>query len=189
MSQRCLAAASVPQHSDSLQDLGAAGVRAELSHEERARLVTSRTVQPEAYSLYLKGRYYAKILTEEGQHRAIRYFQDSIQVDPHYASAHAGIAECFIELAYFFGMEPKKAFAEAEAAAVNAVALDEELAEGHAALSLLRLLNDWDWRAAEAESDRAIALAPGDPYVYWRRGAATRRWRRIVMRRCWTPSP
>jgi len=152
----------------------AAGVRAELSHKEKARLTTSRTVEPEAYSLYLKGRYYAKTLTEEGQRRAMRYFQDSIQVDPHYASAHAGIAECFIELAYFFGMEPKKAFAEAEAAAVNAVALDEELAEGHAALSLLRLLNDWDWRAADKESNRAIALAPGDPYVYWRRGICLR---------------
>jgi TolB-like protein/Flp pilus assembly protein TadD len=152
----------------------AAGVRAELSHDERVRLASLRTVHPEAYSLYLKGRYYARILTEAGQRKAIRYFQDSIQSDPHYASAYAGIAECFIELAYFFGMEPKKAFAEAEAAAVKAVALDEKLAEGHAALGLLRLLNDWDWRAADAESRLAIELTPGDAYVYWRRGVCLR---------------
>ena len=61
----------------------AAGVRAELSHDERARLTTLRTVHPQAYSLYLKGRYNARILTEDGQRKAIRYFRDSIQSDPH----------------------------------------------------------------------------------------------------------
>jgi adenylate cyclase len=150
------------------------GLRAELSQDERAQLSGIRTVHPEAFSLYLKGRYCARILTEEGQHKAIRYFRDSIKSDPDYASAHAGIAECFIELAYFFGMEPKQAFREAEAAAVKAVALDEKLAEGHAALGLLRLLNDWDWHAADRESGRAIELAPGDAYVYWRRGVFLR---------------
>lgn len=151
-----------------------ASVRAELSQDERARLTTSRTVHPEAYSLYLKGRYNARILTQEGQHKALRYFRESITADPHHASAYAGIAECFIELAYFFGMEPKQAFAQAEAAAVKAVALDENLAEGHASLGLLRLLNDWDWLQADAESHRAIALAPGDAYVYWKRGICLR---------------
>ncbi len=158
----------------------AAGLRAELSQDEKVRLTTLRTVHPQAYSLYLKGRYNARVLTEEGQRKAIRYFQDSIQFDPHdasayyYASAYAGIAECFIELAYFFGMEPKKAFAEAAMAAVKAVTLDATLAEGHAALGLLRLLNDWDWGAADAESRRAIQLAPDDAYVHWRRGVCLR---------------
>jgi adenylate cyclase len=152
----------------------AAGVRAELRQEHKARRSVSRTVHPEAYSLYLKGRYFARVLTEEGQRKAIHHFQESIQNDSCYAPAYAGLAECLIELAYFFGMDPKRAFAEAEPAAVRAVALDEDLAEGHAALGLLRLLNDWDWRAADAESRRAIELAPGDPYVYWKRGVYLR---------------
>jgi adenylate cyclase len=157
-----------------------AGLRAELSQDERARLTTLRTVNPQAYLLYLKGRYNARILTEEGQRKAIRYFQDSIRFDPHdastyhYASAYAGIAECFIELAYFFGMEPKQAFSEAETAAVKAVTLDPTLAQGHAALGLLRLLNEWDWLAADDESRRALELAPEDPYVYWKRGVCLR---------------
>jgi tetratricopeptide (TPR) repeat protein len=71
-------------------------------------------------------------------------------------------------------MDPKKAFAEAKAAALKAVALDEEFAEGHAALGLLRLLDDWDWEAADAETRRAIELAPGNPYVYWKRGVFLR---------------
>jgi adenylate cyclase len=152
----------------------AAQVRGELNQGEAAHVCVSRTVHPEAYSLYLKGRYFARHLTDAGQRKAIRYFRQSIETDPEYAASYAGLAECFIELAYFFGMEPKKAFGEAEPAAVKAVELDDTLAEGHAVLSLLRLLNDWDWRAADAESRRAIELAPGDAYVYWKRGVYLR---------------
>ena len=152
----------------------AAGIRAELSGDEKARLSVSRKVSPEAYSLYLKGRYFSRVLTEEAQRKAIQHFQRSIQADPEYAPAYAGLAECLIELAYFFGMEPKKAFAEAKPAALKAVALDNEFAEGHAALGLLRLLDDWDWQAADVETQRAIELAPGNPYVYWKRGVFLR---------------
>lgn len=152
----------------------AAAICMEVSHEEQARLAVSRRVHPQAYSLYLNGRYFARQPTEEGQRKAIRYFRESLQIDSAYAAAYAGLAECLIELAYFFGMEPKKAFAEAEPAAVKAVELDQNLAEGHAVLSLLRLLNGWDWAAAEAESRRAIELAPGDAYVYWKRGVYLR---------------
>jgi adenylate cyclase len=152
----------------------AAGIRAQLSRDEKSRLTVSRKVSPEAYSLYLKGRYFARILTEEGQRKAILHFQKSIQCDPDYAPAYAGLAECLIELAYFFGMNPKDAFAEAKPAALKAVALDEEFAEGHAALGLLRLLDDWDWQTADSETQRAIELAPGNPYVYWKRGVFLR---------------
>jgi TolB-like protein/Flp pilus assembly protein TadD len=151
-----------------------AAIRAEVSQEEKDRLCASRAVRPEAYSLYLKGRYYARILTEHGQRRAIRYFRESIRTDPQHASAHAGIAVCCIELARFFAIEPKTAFGEAETAAVTAVTLDDSLAEGHAALSLLRLFKDRDWEAANAGSQRAIALAPGDAYAYRTRGVCLR---------------
>jgi len=152
----------------------ASGICAHLSRGEKARLTIRRKVSPEAYSLYLKGRYFTRILTEEAQRKAILHFQKSIQCDPDYAPAYAGLAECLIELAYFFGMNPKKAFAEAKPAALKAVSLDNEFAEGHAALGLLRLLDDWDWEAADAETARAIELAPGNPYVFWKRGVFLR---------------
>jgi TolB-like protein/tetratricopeptide (TPR) repeat protein len=152
----------------------ATAVRGELSSDEEARLTVSHVAHPEAYSLYLKGRYFARQLTSEGQRRAARYFRESIQADPEYAAPYAGFAECFVEMAYFFGMEPKKAFGEAEPAALKSVELDKSLAEGHAVLSLLRLLNDWDWSAADTESRLAIELAPGDAYVYWKRGVYLR---------------
>jgi len=154
----------------------ASEIRTELSKSEKRPLTVSRKISPEAHSLYLylKGRNFARILTQEGQRKAIQHFQLSVQSGPEYAPAYAGLAECLIELAYFFGMDPKKAFAEAKTAALKAVALDEEFAEGHAALGLLRLLDDWDWEAADAETRRAIELAPGNPYVYWKRGVFLR---------------
>lgn len=152
----------------------AAGICTQLSREEKTRLTVSRKVDPDAYSLYLKARYFARVLTEDGQRKAILHFQRSIQCDPDYAPAFAGLAECLIELAYFFGMNPKKAFGQAKHAALSAVSLDEGCAEGHAALGLLRLLDDWDWRSADEETLRAIELAPGNPYVYWKRGVFLR---------------
>jgi adenylate cyclase len=152
----------------------AGGIQAEVSGDEKTRLMPCRKVNVEAYSQYLKARYFSRILTEEGQRKAIQHFQRSIQVDPEYAAAYAGLAECLIELAYFFGMDPRKAFADAKPAALKAVALDDEFAEGHAALGLLRLLDDWDWQAADVETRRAIELAPGNAYVYWKRGVFLR---------------
>jgi TolB-like protein/Flp pilus assembly protein TadD len=152
----------------------ATAVRGELSSDEQARFAISRTVAPEAHSLYLKGRYLARQLTAEAQRKALGYYQDSIAADPTYAAAYAGLAECYVEMAYFFGMEPKKAFGQAKPAALKAVELDSSLAEGHAVLSTVSLLNDWDWAAADEASLLAIELAPGDACVHWRRGVYLR---------------
>ncbi|HEV2116302.1 MAG TPA: winged helix-turn-helix domain-containing protein, partial [Terriglobales bacterium] len=59
----------------------AGAIRAQVSRAEKTRLAVSRKVSPEAYSLYLKGRYFARVLTEEGQRRAMLHFQKSIQRD------------------------------------------------------------------------------------------------------------
>jgi Flp pilus assembly protein TadD len=67
-------------------------------------------------------------------------------------------------------MVPKEAFSCAKVAAERAVDLEETLADGHAVLGLLRLLDDWDSSAADAEFRRAVELAPGDAYVHWKRG-------------------
>ena len=152
----------------------AKAVRGGLSADEEARMAVSRAVRPGAHALYLKGRYFARQLTADAQRKAIAYFQQSIESDPQYAAPHAGLAECYVEMAYFFGMEPRKAFAFAEPAARRSVELDGNLAEGHAVLSLLRLLNGWNWSAADNESRLATDLAPGDAYVYWKRGVYLR---------------
>jgi tetratricopeptide (TPR) repeat protein len=152
----------------------AVALRGTLSTDEQALFHIQRKVQPDAHALYLKGRYMARQLTADAQRRALTYFRESIQTDPAYPATYAGLADCYVQIAYFFGMEPKKAFGEAQPLAMRAVELDHQLAEGHAVLSVLRLLNDWDWVAADEESRLAIDLAPGDANVYWRRGICLR---------------
>jgi TolB-like protein/Tfp pilus assembly protein PilF len=148
----------------------ATAVQVTLNEDEELRLTTPQEVDPDAYLHYLKGRYLMRNMTEDGQRQAIRSFEQSIQIDSEFAAPYAGIAECYTALAYFFGMVPKEAFANARAAAATAVRLDEGLAEGHAILGLLCLLDDWDWESADAECSRAVQLAPGDAYVHWKRG-------------------
>ncbi len=86
----------------------AKAVRGELSSDEEARLALLRTARPEAHSLYLKGRYFARNLTGGGQRRALQYFREAVQADPDYAAAYAGLAECYVELAYFSAWSRKK---------------------------------------------------------------------------------
>ena len=152
----------------------AVALRGGLSTDEQALFHAPRKARPESHSLYLKGRYLARQLTAEAQQRALTYFRESIAADPEYPSPYAGLADCYVQMAYFFGMEPKKAFGAAQPPAMRAVQLDDRLAEGHAVLSVLRLLNDWDWAGADEESRRAIELAPGDANVYWKRGICLR---------------
>jgi TolB-like protein/tetratricopeptide (TPR) repeat protein len=148
----------------------ATAVQVTLTKDEEFRLTTTRTVNPAAYLHHLKGRYVMRNMTEADQLSAIESFNQAIDIDPEFAAPYAGIAECYTSLAYYFGMVPKDAFARARAAAARAVQLDDDLAEGHAILGLLRLLDEWDWKGADAACSRAAQLAPGDSYVHWKRG-------------------
>ncbi len=117
------------------------------------------TNDPEAYNLYLKGRYFWNRRSVEACQKAIGYFQDAIARDPGYALAWAGLADSYIN-------RSKDEMALSREAAERAVALDETLAEGHAALARAVVYHDWDWRTAEREFRRAIELNPGYPETY-----------------------
>jgi tetratricopeptide (TPR) repeat protein len=89
-------------------------------------------------------------------------FQKAIENDPAYALAYSGLADCYSILATYTVLPTKDTYARAKAAAVAAVAFDEELAEGHASLGFIRAYWDLDWPAAEREFQRAIELKPDD---------------------------
>jgi TolB-like protein/Flp pilus assembly protein TadD len=148
----------------------AIAVQVTLTKDEEFRLAATRSVNPTAYLHHLKGRYLMRNMTEADQLSAIESFNQAIEMDREFAAPYAGIAECYTSLAYYFGMVPKDAFARARVAAATAVRLDDNLAEGHAILGLLRLLDEWDWKGADAACSRAAQLAPGDAYVHWKRG-------------------
>jgi serine/threonine protein kinase/Tfp pilus assembly protein PilF len=140
-----------------------------LTDGERARLSRRPTESREAYHLYLKAMYWAQKWTPEGIRKGIEYSRQAIETDPVYAGAYVGLAYLFSVIGVFGSLSPMEAFPKAKAAAVRALEIDPSLAEAHAVLAFVRLVNDWDWPGAEAESRRALELAPhlpGGHYVY-----------------------
>ena len=121
-----------------------------LTGEEQRRLTKHYTENAEAYQLYLNGRFYWEKRTPEGLKRAIEYFEQAIERDPNYALAYAGLADSYALLGVFH-LPPKEAFPKAKEAALNALRIDDRLAEAHAALGHIKVQYEYDWAGAEKE--------------------------------------
>jgi TolB-like protein/Flp pilus assembly protein TadD/predicted Ser/Thr protein kinase len=144
-------------------------LRLRLTGDEEKRLAKSYTANPEAYQLYLKGRYWWNKRTEEGFNKGIEYFQQAIEKDPTYALAYSGLADCYSLLSDYGLVAPKEAYPRAKEAALKALQLDETLAEAHASLGYVKTTYDWDWSGAEREFQRAIELNPAHAGAHlWR---------------------
>ena len=125
-------------------------------------LVTSKTSESEAYSLYLEGRYLWNKRPGDVVWQAIDRFERAISIDPGFAPAHAALASVYGTLgAWEYGiLPPAEALAKAKAAARRALELDPQLAAGHTAVGYTALHFDWNADRACREFDQAIALNP-----------------------------
>ncbi|MDA1277519.1 MAG: protein kinase, partial [Verrucomicrobia bacterium] len=137
-------------------------LRLHLTGEEETRVVKSHTASPEAYQLYLQGRYWSNKSTEEGFRKGVDYFQQAITKDPAYALAYSGLAACQTDLANFVLVHPREGFSRAREAALKALELDDTVSEALAVLGWIKAVQDWDWSGAEQELQRAIELNPND---------------------------
>jgi TolB-like protein/DNA-binding winged helix-turn-helix (wHTH) protein/Tfp pilus assembly protein PilF len=115
---------------------------------------------PDSYDAYLRGCYLRNKWSREDLEKGVRYFEQAVEKDPDFALAHAALAEAWRYLQFFGGARPQDARSKAKNAALKAVALDDGLAEAHAALASARFWFDWDWQGAEQEFKRALALNP-----------------------------
>ncbi len=138
-------------------------IRTRLNRPEDAGLKNSRTVNPEAYEAYLKGRYFWNKRTADGLTKAVDYFNVALQKDPAYAPAYAGLADSYALMGdWEYGvLAPKEAFPKAKAAAAKALELDDTLGEAHTSLAFCLDVFDWAWDSAGREFKRAIELNPG----------------------------
>jgi len=139
-------------------------IQIKLTPEEHARLSTSHPVDPEAYQLYIKGRYFWVKRNRESFDRAMDYFQKAIDRDPGYAAPYSGLADCYVLFGSSFdvgGLAPNEVQPKAKAAALKALKLDSSLSDAHNSLAYVKLNYDWDWPAAEAEFKRSLQLNPG----------------------------
>lgn len=134
-----------------------------LTPDAQARLASARSVRPESYQDYLRGRYFWNRRTEAALKQALGYFQRAIAADPDDARAYSGLADCYSSLgasSIVGGLPPRQAMPEAKAAALKALQIDDTLAEAHTSLANVHLLYDWDLAASEKEFRRALELDP-----------------------------
>ena len=135
-------------------------LKVKLLGEEDAPLVKEATKNFEAYTHYLKGRYYWNKRTQTGLLKGINHFDSAVDEDGTFAHAYAGLADSHNILGFYDFVPPREAFPQAKAAALKALEMDEGLAEAHAALGYELLYHDWDFAAAERSLRRAMELNP-----------------------------
>jgi TolB-like protein/DNA-binding winged helix-turn-helix (wHTH) protein/Tfp pilus assembly protein PilF len=140
-------------------------IRVKLTPEEQKLLGNPRSVDPKAHDDYLKGRYLCNRDTRGPTDKGIQYFQQAIEEDRNDPLAYAGLADCYVHLAWggdiFAGdLSPQEIMPKARDAAQKALQLDESLADAHTTLADVEMILDWNWSSAEREFKRAIELNP-----------------------------
>jgi TolB-like protein/DNA-binding winged helix-turn-helix (wHTH) protein/tetratricopeptide (TPR) repeat protein len=124
------------------------------------------TKHPEAYARYMKAEFFASMRTQNSLAKAIDLLNQAILIDPRYARAYAALADCYQLQGFYQFAPPSEAYPRAKAAALQALSMDNTLAEAH--VSLLSTLTDydWDWQGAEREFRAAIAIDPNYAVAY-----------------------
>ena len=135
------------------------------SPADQLQMVKGSTANPEAYQLYLKGKYHTSKFTKDEFRKGIDYFNQAIAKDPNYGSPYGGLAYYYI-LQDDWYLPPNESASRAKAAAQRALAIDDSNADAHFALALEMHWYEWDWVAAEREFKRAIALNPNYADAY-----------------------
>jgi TolB-like protein/Tfp pilus assembly protein PilF len=135
-------------------------LKTKLSGANEAKVTKNYTANPEAYKLYLKGRFYWNKRTAESLKQAVEFYKQAIEIDPKYALAYSGLAESYVLFPQFSISLPKDSLPQAKAAALRALELDDSLAEAHTALGEYLNYFEWDRAGAEKEFRRAIELNP-----------------------------
>ncbi|MCK4962183.1 MAG: protein kinase, partial [Anaerolineales bacterium] len=137
-------------------------IQVKLLPAEQTRLASAQVVNPEAYDAYLKGSYHWKKLTPAGCDTAQRYFELALENDPSYAPAYEGLAWVWAVRQQMGIIPPREAGPNSRAAALQAIALDDNSAGAHVALAVVKTWTDWDWVGAQKAWQRALELNPND---------------------------
>jgi TolB-like protein/Tfp pilus assembly protein PilF len=136
-------------------------LRSKLSGSEKQQVAKQGTQNPEAYQLYVKGRYYWNKRTGADIKTAISNFNQAIEKDPGYALAYSGLADAYAVLSGY-GSDPNDVTPKSNAAAKRALELDPTLARPHAVLGINKMQYSWDFSGGEAEFRKALELDPSD---------------------------
>ena len=130
-------------------------LRSQLSAAEQQNLRKGSTDNPEAYQLYLKGKYYTNKLSKDGFARGLDYFNQAIAIDPNYGLAYNGLAYNYINQDDWF-IRPNEAGPKARDAANRALAIDESDADAHVSRAIVAHWYEWDWLPRNVSSNAPL---------------------------------
>jgi TolB-like protein/Flp pilus assembly protein TadD len=135
-------------------------LKLKLSSDDQRRLIKRDSANPQAFQSYLRGRYFWNKRTADGNRTAIEQFQQATKLDPEFALSYAGLADCYISVAFYNFASPQETMPKAKESALKALSLDESVAEAHTSLGNILVNYDWNWAEAEKEFKRGIELRP-----------------------------
>jgi eukaryotic-like serine/threonine-protein kinase len=170
--------ADVFEVQDELSRSIVATLRPKLWLSDAEPLVVPPTRNLEAYTAYLKGRFFWNKRTPDAVRKAIEYFERALEADHDYAFAYAGLADAYHILGVYGVLAAVDAYPKAQAAARRALQLDPLMAEAHVSAACVAFAYDWDWPAAEQGFRRAVELNPR--YAHAHQWLA---WLLVVLRR------
>jgi serine/threonine protein kinase/Tfp pilus assembly protein PilF len=134
-------------------------LRVKLTGQEEKRLTKRYTENPQAYQLYVQGRFYWSKRNRASLQKALDLFEQATRLDPNYALPYLGVADTYAVMSQYADVPNVESNEKAKAAVVRALQIDPDLAEAHATLGLIHD-SLWEWREADRELLRAIDLKP-----------------------------
>jgi tetratricopeptide (TPR) repeat protein len=135
-------------------------VKIELTSDEERLLAESKTVDPDAYELYLKGKFHMGFLTRESQEAALDYFNKALEIDPEYAPAYAGIAGIWAVLKQMDYVSPDEANPKLEESMSKAIQLDSQSEEVYFYDAIKKVWTDFDWKGGEEAFKHCLEINP-----------------------------
>lgn len=151
---------------DKISDQAVRSLIPQLSTAERLRLSKRGTNRVEAYTAYMRGRYFVNQFTDESLKKAVEAFEQAISIDPNYALPFIGLADFYVWSAIFGEIPSRVGFQKAKDSIERALEIDETLGEAYAMLAFCVLLYDWNWSDAEYFANRAVELSPNYPFAH-----------------------
>ena len=145
---------------DEISSAIVASLKLKLAEQKREEIKRRYTDNLEAYNAYLKGRYAWNKRTPSGLRTAMTHFEQSLVIDPQYALAWTGVADCCIVPSYYGYADPRHVMPRAKAAALKSLEIDPDLAEGYATLGMITGIYEYRWLEAEEFFQRALKINP-----------------------------
>ncbi len=153
-------------------------IRLRLSPERLTALARRQTRNAEAYDLYLRGRYFWHQLSPPTTRRAVECYARATELDPEYALAWSGLADCYAGSPINGDAPPLEVWPRARDAVARAVGAEPDLAEAQTSLGVVNFLLGWDWVAAEMAFRKAVLLDPSYSLAHRTLGIALSHMRR-----------